>query len=241
MPAGTRNHFALDLGLDRSDVVGALDAYADGIERRVDLATVNGRTFVNNCSLGLYAMVVQSPEYRDAKLRTAVDLLPDLIGPEAEPLDLRYTGPDGTRLGTAHLILVSNNPYQLAHPGGRGTRERLDTGQLGIVAAQVSDAVDARRFMLAELAGQVQRFPGWLEWTDIAFEVDSAARSRSESTARPWCSNRRWSSGLSRVRCGSGCRRARSGSHPRRVRSGCWPGRRRRIWRRWRPVPVRRE
>ncbi len=175
VPAGTRNHFALDLGLDRSDVVGALDAYADGIERRVDLATVNGRTFVNNCSLGLYAMVVQSPEYREAKLRTAVDLLPDLIGPEAEPLDLRYTGPDGTRLGTAHLILISNNPYQLAHPGGRGTRERLDTGQLGIVTAQVSDAVDARRFMLAELAGQVQRFPGWLEWTDIAFEVDSAS------------------------------------------------------------------
>ena len=78
-------------------------------------------------------------------------------------------------MSTAHLILVSNNPYQLAHPGGRGTRERLDTGLLGIVAAQVSDAVDARRFMLLELAGQVQRFPGWLEWTDITFEVDSAS------------------------------------------------------------------
>ena len=28
IPAGTRNHFALDLGIDRDDVVGALDAYA---------------------------------------------------------------------------------------------------------------------------------------------------------------------------------------------------------------------
>jgi hypothetical protein len=40
---GTRNHFALDLGVDRDDVVGALDAFVDGGERRVDLGDVNGR------------------------------------------------------------------------------------------------------------------------------------------------------------------------------------------------------
>lgn len=174
VPAGTRNHFAMDLGLDRADVIGALDAYADGVERRVDLATINGRTFVNNCSLGLYAKVVQSPQYREAKLRTAAGVLPDLIGPEAAPLDLCFTGPDGTRYTSAHLLLVSNNPYQLAHPGGRGTRERLDTGLLGIVAAQVSDAAEARRFAILELAGQVQRFPGWQEWTAARFELASA-------------------------------------------------------------------
>ncbi len=173
VPAGTRNHFALDLGLDRTDVVGALDAYSDQIECLVDLANVNGRTFVNNCSLGLYARVVQSPEYRDAKLRTAAEVLPDLIGPEAEPLELRFSGPNGHRFTSAHFILVSNNPYQLAHPGGRGTRERLDLGLLGIVAAQVDDADDARRFTLLELTGQVQRFPGWQEWTDEQFVVDS--------------------------------------------------------------------
>jgi len=175
VPAGTRNHFALDLGLDRTNVVGALDAYSDQIERRVDLAVVNGRTFVNNCSLGLYARVVQSPEYRDAKLRTAADVLPDLIGPDAEPPDLRFTGPGGDRFTSAHLILVSNNPYQLAHPGGRGTRERLDLGLLGIVTAQVDDAADATRFMMLELTGQVQRFPGWREWTAGEFVVDSGA------------------------------------------------------------------
>ena len=173
VPAGTRNHFALDLGLDRTNVVGALDAYSDQIERRVDLAVVNGRTFVNNCSLGLYARVVQSPEYRDAKLRTAADVLPDLIGPDAEPPDLRFTGPGGDRFTSAHLILVSNNPYQLAHPGGRGTRERLDLGLLGIVAVQVDDAADATRFMMLELTGQVQRFPGWQEWAAGDFVVDS--------------------------------------------------------------------
>src|SRR5205823_12917826 len=71
VPAGTRNHFALDLGLDRDDVVGALDAYTDGVDHIIDLATVNGRVFVNNATAGLYAKIVQSPEYRDAKRQTA--------------------------------------------------------------------------------------------------------------------------------------------------------------------------
>ena len=56
IPAGTRNHFALDLGLDRDDVVGALDAYGPAVERTIDLGDVNGRVFVNNVSMGLYAV-----------------------------------------------------------------------------------------------------------------------------------------------------------------------------------------
>ena len=82
IPAGTRNHFALDLGVDRDDVVGALDAFVDGGERIVDLAEVNGRVFVNNVSLGLYAEAVQRQEYRDAKIRTLLDTVPDVLGPE---------------------------------------------------------------------------------------------------------------------------------------------------------------
>ena len=93
IPAGTRNHFALDLGVDRDDVVGALDAFVDGGERRVDLAEVNGRVFVNNVSLGFYAEAVQREGYREAKLRTILDTLPDALGPESKGLDLRWTGP----------------------------------------------------------------------------------------------------------------------------------------------------
>jgi diacylglycerol kinase family enzyme len=174
VPAGTRNHFALDLGLDRNDVVGALDAFADAIERRIDLAAVNGRTFVNNASLGLYAEVVQSPGYRDAKLKTAASILPDLLGPDATQLDLRYTGPDGQTRPTAQLILVSNDPYQLDYPGGRGTRARIDRGVLGVVAVQIANADEARRFAALEAAGQVRRFSGWVEWTAPRFEVGSA-------------------------------------------------------------------
>jgi diacylglycerol kinase family enzyme len=175
IPAGTRNHLALDLGLDRDDVVGALDAFADGVERRVDLATVNGRVFVNNASLGLYAKIVQSPEYRDAKRETVASMLPDLLGPRAEPLDLQFVGPDGTAHPTAHMILVSNGPYQLDYLEGFGTRERMDDGLLGVVAVRIAGAADATKFIALEQARQVQRFSGWLEWSAPTFRIDSGA------------------------------------------------------------------
>jgi diacylglycerol kinase family enzyme len=176
VPAGTRNHFALDLGLNRDDVVGALDAFADGVEQQIDLAAVNGRTFVNNASLGLYAKVVQAPEYRDAKLRTAAAVLPDLLGPDAAPLDLCFTGPGGEEHHTAHLILVSNNPYQLVPTGGGvGTRERLDGGLLGIVAVTITEPGEAGTFLALQGAGQARRFSGWAEWTAPRFEISSAA------------------------------------------------------------------
>jgi diacylglycerol kinase family enzyme len=174
VPAGTRNHFALDLGLDREDVVGALDAFSEGVEHRIDLATINGRTFVNNASLGVYAKVVQSPEYRDAKLKTAMNMLPSLLDPAGTPMDLRFTGPGEVAYPTAQMILVSNNPYQLMQPGGRGTRERMDTGTLGIAVARIDDADGARRFVALELAGRARRFPGWLEWAAARFEVSSS-------------------------------------------------------------------
>ncbi len=69
IPAGTRNHFALDLGLDRADVPGALKAYEEGVNTAIDLAEVNGRVLVNNVSMGVYASIVQSADYRNAKCR----------------------------------------------------------------------------------------------------------------------------------------------------------------------------
>jgi diacylglycerol kinase family enzyme len=173
IPAGTRNHFALDLGLDRDDVVGALDAFTDGVERRIDLARVNDRVFVNNASLGVYAKVVQSSAYRDAKLETWTGMLPDLLGPDAAPIDLEFTAPDGGRCDDAPLVLVSNNPYQVTSLAGAGTRERIDTGQLGVLAARVRSAADVSKLVALELVGQVGRFPGLLSWSSQEFEVRS--------------------------------------------------------------------
>jgi diacylglycerol kinase family enzyme len=161
IPAGTRNHFALDLGVDRDDVVGALDAFVGGRERRVDLAEVNGGVFVNNVSIGLYAEAVQREGYREAKLRTILDTLPEALGPEGKGLDLRWTGPGGPQHSSGAAILVSNNRYRLGRVVGSGTRPRIDDGLLGVTVA--SPPVAGRRLL--------QR--PWREWSTAAFEVDA--------------------------------------------------------------------
>jgi diacylglycerol kinase family enzyme len=158
VPAGTRNHFALDLGVDRDDVVGALDAYVQGGERVVDLAEVNDRVFVNNVSLGVYAEAVQSQSYRDAKLRTLVDTMPAVLGPKGEGLDLHWVGPNGRPAETNAVVLVSNDPYRLGRPLGSGTRPRMDAGLLG-VAVVGSRGGGARRIQ---------------QWATESFEVESA-------------------------------------------------------------------
>ncbi|MBF6557460.1 MAG: diacylglycerol kinase [Acidimicrobiales bacterium] len=173
VPAGTRNHFALDLGLDRDDVVGALDAFGGGVERKIDLASVNGRIFVNNATLGLYAEIVQSPDYRDAKRQTVAEMLPDLLGSDAPGSDLRFAEPDGTFHSTADVILISNNPYEIHRFAGRGSRARLDEGLLGVAVATINDANEAARFVALELAGQLRRFPGWAEWTVKRIEINA--------------------------------------------------------------------
>jgi diacylglycerol kinase family enzyme len=172
VPAGTRNHFALDLGLDREDVAAALAAYGEAVERRIDLALLGDRVFVNNASLGVYATVVQSEGYRDAKVSTAVGMLPDLLGPGATPFDLRFTDAAGAPVDTTDVLLVSNGVYRLDDLRGFGTRERLDAGVLGIVSVTVGR--DVGGLIAAQASGRLKHFAGYREWTAPEFVVDSA-------------------------------------------------------------------
>jgi diacylglycerol kinase family enzyme len=173
VPAGTRNHLAMDLGLDREDVVGALDAFGEAVERRIDLGLVGDRVFVNNATVGLYAKIVQSPAYREHKVGTALELLPAMLGPDATPFDLRFTGPDGTEHASAHLILVSNDRYQLGSGEGFGSRRRIDGGNLGIVAATFRSPSEIARLLESGASGRNWRPPGWVEWADASFELES--------------------------------------------------------------------
>ncbi|MFE3228998.1 diacylglycerol/lipid kinase family protein [Nocardia sp. NPDC059228] len=141
VPAGTRNHFALDLGVDRQDAAGALDAFTDGVERQIDLAEVNGRAFVNNVSLGIYGEAVHHPSYRAAKMRTLVETAERVGGPGARTPALRLVDDVGRQHAQLAIVLVSNNPYVLGPPV-LGTRPSLDSGLLGIV---ILDAPDSRR------------------------------------------------------------------------------------------------
>jgi len=165
VPAGTRNHFAQDLGVDRDDVVGALDAFVDGGERVVDLAAVNGRIYVNNVSLGIYGEAVQHPGYRKAKLRTLLEQIPQEAGAHATESELRWNEPEvGQRHGRA-TILVSNNPYRLDQTRFGG-RPRLDEGLLGVVVLEPSTG---RRLPL------LGRPPTWREWTAPSFTIEAGS------------------------------------------------------------------
>jgi len=175
--AGTRNHFALDLGLDREDPRGSMDAFHDAVERRIDYATVGDRLFVNNVSLGVYATIVQQDSYRDAKRETSRALLPEMLGSTAEPFDLQFTTPDGTEVNGAFLIMVSNNPYVLGPSVDVSQRRSLETGTLGVFAVNAASGAEAARLMAASAVGLRGRAPGWHEFTCESFEV----RSRSGS------------------------------------------------------------
>ena len=140
--AGTRNHFALDLGLDRDDPSTCLGALTDGVEVRIDLGLIGDRTFVNNASFGAYAAVVQSPAYRDDKSGTALQLLPGLLnGHEGAHLVVRVDGQ--VVLDGPQAVLVSNNPYETGDIAGLGRRARLDQGILGVVGVKVENAAQA--------------------------------------------------------------------------------------------------
>jgi len=140
--AGTRNHFAMDLGLDREDPAACLDALTDdGVEQRIDLGLIGDRTFVNNASFGAYAEIVESPAYRDDKRGTTLQMLPEILNGHrgakltAKAGDATVTGPQA--------VLVSNNPYQGGDIAGLSRRARLDTGTLGVVAVTVNSALQA--------------------------------------------------------------------------------------------------
>jgi diacylglycerol kinase family enzyme len=163
IPSGTRNHFALDLGVDRTDVVGALDALVDGGERVVDLAEVNGRVFVNNVSLGVYAEAVQREGYRASKLKTLLGTLPDSLGEDGGAQGLSWVTPGGRTLHGAAVVLVGNNQYRLAGAAGAGTRPAVDQGVLGVTVLDPPDSRTRRR-----------RRP-WRQWSAPEFGVQAGA------------------------------------------------------------------
>jgi diacylglycerol kinase family enzyme len=173
--AGTRNHFALDLGLNRDDPRTGMIAFREGVERRIDYATVGDRLFVNNVSLGVYATIVQQEDYREAKRETTAKLLPELLGSKAEPFDLQFTDPDGAEVEGAFLILVSNNPYVLGPALDISQRRRLDSGTLGVVAVTARTGAEAAALVARSAVGLGRREPNIYHFATESFEV----RSRS--------------------------------------------------------------
>ena len=173
--AGTRNHFALDLGLDRDDPSTGLSAFVDGVIRQIDYARVGTRLFVNNVSLGVYAQIVEKDSYRGAKLATTKESLPELLGRTAEPFDLQFSAPDGHEVDGAFLILVSNNPYVLGPTLDVSQRRSLTTGQLGVFAINARTGKDAAELVARSMLGRGSADPNIHQFTTDTFQI----RSRS--------------------------------------------------------------
>lgn len=166
--AGTRNHFALDLGLDRTDPSKCLDALTDGVELRIDLGFVSDRVFVNNASFGVYAQVVQSDAYRDDKVGTILQRLPELLTHRSGPRLTVRAGP--VAMDAPQAVLVSNNPYQVGDAAGLGQRARLDSGALGVLGVNVDNAAQA----VDLLRGRHARGLTALTTTDVVVDADAA-------------------------------------------------------------------
>jgi diacylglycerol kinase family enzyme len=156
--AGTRNHFALDLGLDREDPSRCLDALGDGVELRVDLGVIADRPFVNNASFGAYAAVVQSPAYRNDKRGTTLDLLPGLLAGHQGPRLVARAG--SVTVEGPQAVLVSNNVYGMGDIAGLGRRARMDRGILGVFAVTVTSAVQAAGLVRGTQARGLTRLAG---------------------------------------------------------------------------------
>jgi diacylglycerol kinase family enzyme len=153
VPFGTRNHFARDIGLDRDDPIGALDAFVHREERVIDVGRANGRLFLNNVSLGAYAQLVHRRERHRrrsdafARLRAFA-----ILAQHREPLGITI---DGQSI-EARVVLVSNNAYTL-DLFSIGERERLDAGRLHLYIP----------------VGPLRR--GWVEREAEAFEIGASA------------------------------------------------------------------
>jgi diacylglycerol kinase family enzyme len=172
VPAGTRNHFAHDLGLDRADPLATLAAFT-GPERRVDVGMVGDRMFLNNVSLGAYADVVAEPGYRARKLATAHSVLQAAVRGEHARLAVEFTDPDGRLHEEVLVLLVANNRYQLQRASELGARDRLDEGVLQVSALRARTGAALARVVAKATVGRASRGVAWAQWETTALRLDS--------------------------------------------------------------------
>ena len=138
LPLGTLNHFAKDLGIP-SDLAAAAGVIAAGHVRSVDVAEVNGRTFVNNSSIGLYPHMVTHRD-RQAKLlgigKPLATLLASLHTLQRFPRRRLWIQAAGRHEHyRSPCLFVGNNEYGLDLLT-LGTRQCLDAGELCVYVAR---------------------------------------------------------------------------------------------------------
>lgn len=159
LPLGTLNHFARDIGMPL-DLPGAARAIAAGRVQRVDVGEVNGRTFINNSSIGLYPEIVLT---RDAVQRRTggskwVAMLHALwrVLRRFPLLRVRVATPDRQLVTRSPLVFVGNNEY-LVEATSLGKRERLDGGRLSVYVMRCRGRLQLLWLMLRTILQRPER------------------------------------------------------------------------------------
>ena len=134
LPLGTLNHFAKDLGLP-PHLEAAVDVIANGATREIDLAEVNGETFINNSSIGIYPYMVLDRERRRShrKLDKWMAMLQAAFRAVKHfpRRRLAISGEGWTRPYRTPCLLIGNNEYSV-DLFTLGRRHQLDRGELAV-------------------------------------------------------------------------------------------------------------
>lgn len=140
VPAGTRNHFALDVGLSLDDPATVLrQSLGSGHEFRVDVGAVNGTTFLNNASLGLYPIAVSQSGYRKHKVKSFVNAATEAVRSDKGGTARLTTEVPGVGIVDlapgSSCVMVVNNAYAPTFAPGARLRPRLTAGEVWMYAA----------------------------------------------------------------------------------------------------------
>ena len=159
LPLGTLNHFARDLGIP-FELGQAATLIAKGHTRSVDVAEVNGRTFVNNSAIGLYPLMVvdrESQQHRLGRSKRLAMLVASLRTlAKFHDHRLTLTSGEGRSVVDTPLLFVGNNDYSLALPAA-GRREALDDGRLCVLVMRKKGAAGFLAATFRALAGWTRR------------------------------------------------------------------------------------
>jgi diacylglycerol kinase family enzyme len=178
LPLGTLNHFARDLGIpDQLEL--ACGVIAEGQVRAIDVAEVNGRTFVNNSSIGVYPYMVETRERQRRTLGLgkwgAMALAFAWMIRRFPVHRLTIRTAEGARRRRTPCAFIGNNRYRL-EGGALGTRAALDRGELCVYLARSASRLHFFVLMLKALAGRMMAPRDFEEISAESLAIDSRAR-----------------------------------------------------------------
>jgi len=177
IPLGTYNHFARDLGLPL-DWREALDVALSGATRQIDTARANDRFFVNNISMGLYPELVARREERGRDYpRWKARIYAVIATLHKYPhVNVTVESEHHAEVIRTHLLMVSNNTYDLSRIGIEAPRATLEEGRLSVYWLPHLPRIALMRFLAHYLAGRVREAPGFRSFRTARMKVQSSKR-----------------------------------------------------------------